>query len=209
MGLSVLLTVSGIWLKSTTNAPATADKLPITRVGFTAPLDSTIGTATGLIGAGPSQPLTTPAAGRVLDVFFMSGEYVHRGQLLVKLSSQDYVTAPHDGFLGANLVTIGQYLPVRTPVTTISALGHLVVTLASRSRDSMRPGDSVRVWVASRPARVVSAVVGSVAAGAPADAPLEIVLAAGAPFRIGERASVQLHDHRGGVVPKSGSVSEL
>lgn len=152
--------------------------------------DSLLLTSAGLIGAGGEQPLRARTRGRVRKLYFTGGEYVRRGDVLAKLYNYNFVLAPHDGFLGRSSVAVGQYLIPTTLVTTISRYRTLAVSITSAdSRGRVRLGDSVRVWVAGRPARVVTGVVDSVANSAPPGA-LEIRLAAGAPFRIGERACV-------------------
>ncbi|NVO32284.1 efflux RND transporter periplasmic adaptor subunit [Hymenobacter lapidiphilus] len=155
--------------------------------------DSLLLTSTGLVSAGGAEPLLARTRGRIKRLYFTGGEYVHRGDVLVKLTNYSFVIAPRDGFLGANLVTTGQYLTASTPVTTISRRRTLAVTLLPPTGYPciLRPGDSVRVWVAARPTRVVAGVVGPAA-----DSALEILLGPGAPFRIGERACVGRHSVR-------------
>lgn len=150
-------------------------------------VDSLLLTSTGLVGAGGSEPLLARSRGRVKRLYFSGGEYVHRGDVLVKLTNYTFVIAPRDGFLGPNLVTTGQYLMASTPVTTLSRRRTLAVTLPPPTGHAfnLRPGDSVRVWVAARPTRVVAGVVGLAA-----DSAREILLGPGAQFRIGERACV-------------------
>ncbi|HEX8349200.1 MAG TPA: hypothetical protein VF598_04500 [Hymenobacter sp.] len=146
---------------------------------------------TGLIGAGGDEPLLAHTSGRVKKVFFRGGEYVHQGDVLAKLFNYSFVIAPRNGFLGPNMIVEGQNLTPKTPVTTISHLGHLVVTLdlPPDGQETYRPGDSVRVWVATRPSRVVTGVVAPAGADA---ASVEIMLGSGAPFRLGEHANVRL-----------------
>ncbi|WP_310397882.1 HlyD family efflux transporter periplasmic adaptor subunit [Hymenobacter sp.] len=152
--------------------------------------DSLLLTSAGLVGAGGEQPLRAGTRGRVRKLYFTGGEYVHQGDVLAKLYNYNFVLAPRDGFLGSRRLAVGQYLTPTTLVTTISRYRTLAVSITSAdSRGRVRPGDSVRVWVASRPARVVTGVVNSVAIGAPLGA-LEVRLAAGAPFRLGERVCV-------------------
>lgn len=163
------------------------------------PLNSATGNAypndivTGEVGAGGDQPLLAKTRGRVKKVFFMGGEYVHPGDVLVKLFNYSFVLAPRNGFLGRLQVYPGQYLTATTPVTTISQKGHLVVVLPQQNRaTTLHPGDSVRVWVAARPNRVFTGVVspaGSTGAETPA---VEITLGPGAPFRIGEQYFLEI-----------------
>lgn len=183
-----LLLLGSWWATRPPRPPVAARVMP-------APLsnvpDSLLLTTTGLVGAGGEQPLRAGTSGRVRKRYFVGGEYVRRGDVLAKLYNYNFVLAPHDGFLGSCRIEVGQYLTPSTLVTTISRYRTLAVSISSLNyRGRVRPGDSVRVWVASRPARVVTGVVGAAANGAPQGA-LEIRLAAGAPFRIGERACVR------------------
>jgi multidrug efflux pump subunit AcrA (membrane-fusion protein) len=163
------------------------------------PADSTVIMTTGLIGAGGADTLPAHVRGRVRQLFFEEGQFVHRGQLLVKLDTRDYVLAPHEGFLGPRLVSEGQRLGVATPITTLSRRRHLVVafTLPQQQQASVRAGDSVRVWVASRPSRVETGVVRTLEPSSAALFPVEVDLAPRAPLRLGEQATVQLDAHLG------------
>ncbi|WP_046245399.1 biotin/lipoyl-binding protein [Hymenobacter terrenus] len=150
---------------------------------------------TGLIGAGGEEPLLAHVAGRVKRVSFADGDYVHQGDVLAKLFNFSFIIAPRSGFLGKRQIAEGQYVTAKTVVTSISKSNHLVVILDSLpdGQASYQPGDSVRVWVASRPERVVTGVV-SPASPTGAAASVEITLGPGAPFRIGERACTQRPD---------------
>jgi|GEM_PF-6924063 len=153
---------------------------------------------TGLVGAGGDQPLLAHTSGKVKKVFFQGGEYVHPGDVLAKLTNYSFIIAPHGGFLGPNQIVEGQYVTPKTPVTTISKSSHLIVTLdlPPDGQENYRPGDSVRVWVTTRPTRIVTGVVAPAAPGGAGAAPIEILLGSGAPFRLGERASVRLQAPR-------------
>ncbi|MBD2768849.1 hypothetical protein IC235_13215 [Hymenobacter sp. BT664] len=153
---------------------------------------------TGLISAGGDQPLLARTSGRVKSVFFMGGEYVHQGDILAKLVNYSFVIAPRSGFLGQSQIVEGQYLTPTTLVTTISRRSHLVVALDSLpdSQESYRPGDSVRVWVPTRPTRVVTGVVAPKSPTGTGTPSVEVLLGPGAPFRLGERARVQLRPTR-------------
>lgn len=182
-----LLGLGTWWATRPPHAPVAAVVVPAAPA---ADPDSLLVTAAGVVGAGDPLPLLAHVSGRVRKVYFAGGEYVRRGDVLAKLYDYTCVVAPRDGFLGARQVAPGQFLSPATPVTTLSRYRTLVVALPARVRHprGVRPGDSVRVWVASRPARVVAGVVGP--AGV-ANAPLEILLGAGAPFHLGELACVQ------------------
>ncbi|WP_210515286.1 efflux RND transporter periplasmic adaptor subunit [Hymenobacter terricola] len=158
--------------------------------------DSTEILAAGVVGAGGEEPVPARISGRIRQLFFAESEYVHRGQLLVKLYTRNYVLAPHDGFLGPRLVSEGQEISPATRITTISRLHHLVVTIKlPRQRwGSIGVGDSVSVWVADRPTRVVTGVVSVVPAVPEDNFPVEIALTLRAPFRIGEQALVRLQN---------------
>ncbi len=190
------------WLAFGVRCTAPATEVPVSAAlpsSPIAPADPTTVRVLGLVGTGGMDPVPAHVTGRVRQLFFTGGEYVHRGQLLAKLYSRSYVLAPHDGFLGPALVSEGQRLAPATPVTTISRRRHLVValTLPGRAWGRVGAGDSVRVWVASRPDRVVSGVVAALPPSAPGRAfPVEINLALRAPFRSGERAYVELRDTR-------------
>lgn len=188
IGLALFSAVVAFWRWSRKPAPVAA-----ARVRVSPALDSRLPTCTGLVGAGGAEPLLAHTRGRIKRLYFSGGEYVHRGDVLVKLTNYSFVIAPRDGFLGPNLVTTGQYLTTTTPVTTLSRRRTLAVTVqcpAGRPA-TVQTGDSVRVWVATRPTRVVTGVI-----SATADSALEVLLGPGAPFRIGERAYVGRHSLR-------------
>ncbi|WP_143080373.1 hypothetical protein [Hymenobacter arizonensis] len=146
----------------------------------------------GVVGAGGQEPLLARTVGRVRRLFFTGGEYVHRGDVLAKLYNYTFVVAPRDGFLGPCEIAAGQYLTPTTQVTTISRRHLLVVVCPpGNTRPArVRVGDSVSVWVATRPTRVAS---GSLAALDLSELPgtWTVLLKPGAPFRIGEQAIVR------------------
>lgn len=149
----------------------------------------------GQVGAGGTDPVLAHVAGRVRQLYFAGGEYVHRGQLLLKLYTPDFVLAGHDGFLGPCLVSEGQWVGRATPVTTLSRRRHLVVALMLPQGlwGHIGAGDSVRVWVATRPTRVVTGVIGPRPPAPAEDFPLEIALPLRAPLHLGEQVVVRLH----------------
>ena len=177
---------------SPSDAPATVVQITAADKAL---LDSTVVLASGQVGAGGTDPLLAHVSGRVRQIFFAGGEYVHRGQLLVKLDSRNYVLAPHDGFLGPLQVHEGQRVGRATPITTLSRRRHLMVVLRLHQglRNRIEAGDSVRVWVATRPTRVVTGIVGPLPPATDGDFSLEIALPLRTPFRLGEQAVVRLH----------------
>ncbi len=155
--------------------------------------DSTSVVLAGRVGAGGTEPVLAKKPGRIRNVYFDAGQYVRRGAIIAKLADYNFVTAPHDGFLGQRQVVVGQYVKPSTVVTSITKSGYLLVpvTVPAGSPVHVQPGDSVRVWATSRPTRVVMGVV------APASektdgANLEIRCSSRAPLRLGEAASVLL-----------------
>jgi hypothetical protein len=157
-----------------------------------AALDSTFFEASGVVGAGGSTPVLANTTGRVRKVYFVAGEYAHRGQVLAKLYNYTYVSAPRAGFLGPCHIAIGQYLTPTTEVTTLSRRSHLVVSvpLPAGRRAAIHPGDTAQVWAATRPTRVEKGLIAPLAQ-TDTDT-LEIFLPSRAPFRIGEEARVRL-----------------
>lgn len=157
-------------------------------------LDSTFLETNGVVGAGGDLPLLARTSGRVKNLFFSPGDYARRGQLLVTLSNHTFVTAPRAGFLGPNLLSIGQYISRLTPVTTISRYSYLVVLLLLPPdwQGHIHPGDSVRVWATAPPARIVSGTVGYIGHTDSTNLTVEIIMTSRAPFRIGELAWVRL-----------------
>ena len=196
----VLLLVGGAllgrrwWLKSTDEVAALAAG-PVPAVA--AP-DPTAVVRTGRVSAGGDEPVLARTAGRVRTVFFENGRYVRRGDVIVKLSNFTFVLAPHAGFMGGRRVAAGQYVGRTTVVGTISKRPYLLVSVAlpPDSLAGLQPGDSVRVWAASRPTRVVMGVAEPAAKGSPAGTTLEIRLPTRAPLRIGEVANFQVRRPR-------------
>ena len=172
------------WLKSDSEVaalaagPAPAAVIP----------DSTSVVLGGRVGAGGTEPVLAKKPGRIRNVYFDAGQYVRRGAVIAKLADYNFVTAPHDGFLGERQVVVGQYVKPSTVVTRISRRGYLLVPVAvpAGSPARVQPGDSVRVWATTRPTRVVTGVAALVGDT------LEIRLTSRAPLRLGEAASVQL-----------------
>lgn len=178
------------WSTRAPHAPVAAIVLPTPAAGASnLPL-----LAMGRIGAGGDDTIPARTQGRIKHVYFNDGAYAHRGDVLVKLTNYSFIIAPRDGFLGNCRVEAGQYVGVTTPITTISRRRSLMVTVTqpAASADGIRPGDSVRVWVATRPDRVVMGLARLATANGRAGSPqgLEILLAPGAPFRRGETACV-------------------
>ncbi|MBO2012107.1 HlyD family efflux transporter periplasmic adaptor subunit [Hymenobacter negativus] len=130
------------------------------------------------------------------NLFFSQGDYARQGQLLVTLSNHTFVTAPRAGFLGPNLLSIGQYISPLTPVTTISRHSYLVVLLLLPADwyTSIHTGDSVRVWATAPPARMANGTVGYIEKSDSTNVTVEIVLTSRAPFCIGELTWVRLQD---------------
>ena len=155
--------------------------------------DSTSVILSGTVGAGGTEPVLAKKPGRIRNVYFDAGQYVRRGTILAKLADYNFVTAPHDGFLGERQVVVGQYVQPGTVVTSISRKGYLLVPVAvpACSPAHVQPGDSVRVWATSRPTRVVTGVA-ALATDTTGGANLEIRCPSRAPLRLGEPASVRL-----------------
>ena len=155
--------------------------------------DSTVIVLTGRVGAGGTEPVLARKRGRVRNVYFSPGEYVRKGAVLAKLADYNFVTAPHDGFLGERQVAVGQYVMPTTVVSTISKHGYLQVPvgLLAKTKTHVQPGDSVRVWATARPTRVVTGVAAP-ATDTSGGIRLEIRLPSRAPLHLGEVASVQL-----------------
>ena len=180
------------WLQSTAEVaalaagPAPAVVIP----------DSTVVVVTSRVSAGGDEPVRARTAGRLRNVFFEGGEYVRRGAVIAKLTNHTFVLAPHDGFMGRRQVSVGQYVKRATLVGTISKRPYLLVPvqLPANSPARVQPGDSVRVWAAARPTRVVTGVAAP-AIDTTGGINLEIRLTSRAPLRIGEAAGVQLHRH--------------
>ncbi|WP_201980574.1 HlyD family efflux transporter periplasmic adaptor subunit [Hymenobacter rubidus] len=179
------------WVKSTAEVtalaagPAPAAVIP----------DSTVLELTGRVSAGGTEPVLAKTTGRVRTIFFAEGDFVRQGAVLAKLNNFTFVLAPHSGFLVSRHLTAGQYLNRTTAIGTISTRPYLLVPVVVPATEaaSIRPGDSVRVWAAARPTRVVTGVASPAAADDPAGTNLEIRLTSRAPLRIGEQAKVQLH----------------
>jgi multidrug efflux pump subunit AcrA (membrane-fusion protein) len=173
------------WLKSTDEVavlaavPAPAAVIP----------DSTVVELAGRVSAGGDEPVLARTAGRLRTVYFENGQYVRRGEVIAKLSNFTFVLAPHAGFMSGRRVATGQYVGRTTVVGSISKRSYLLVpvVLPPDLLAGLQPGDSVRVWAAARPTRVVTGVAQPTAAG------LEIRLPTRAPLRIGEEARFQLH----------------
>ena len=178
------------WVKSTAEVaalaagPAPAAIIP----------DSSTVVLAGKVAAGGTDSVRAGKAGRLRNVYFTSGEYVHKGAVLAKLADYTFITAPHDGFLGERTVTEGQYVTPATAISTISKGADLLVPvdLPARCPARVHAGDSVRVWAASRPTRVVTGVAGPLTDSSASGAHLEIRLPARVPLRMGEMARVQL-----------------
>lgn len=155
--------------------------------------DSTSVVLAGQVGAGGTEPVLAKKSGRIRNVYFDAGQYVRRGTIIAKMADYNFVTAPHDGFLGERQVAVGEYVKPGTVVTSISRKGYLLVPVAvpAGSSTHVQPGDSVRVWATSRPTRVVTGV-----AALPEDTTggvtLEIRCPSRSPLHLGEAASVQL-----------------
>ncbi len=155
--------------------------------------DSTSVILSGTVGAGGTEPVLAKKPGRIRNVYFDAGQYVRRGTILAKLADYNFVTAPHDGFLGERQVVVGEYVKPGTVVTSISRKGYLLVPVAvpAGSPAHVQPGDSVRVWATSRPTRVVTGVA-ALATDTTGGANLEIRCPSRSPLRLGEPASVRL-----------------
>lgn len=155
--------------------------------------DSTTIILTGRVAAGGTEPVLAKKPGRIRSVYFDAGQYVRRGAVVAKLADYNFVTAPHDGFLGERQVTVGQYVTPATVVTTISKQGYLLVPVGvlAKKQTRVQPGDSVRVWATSRPTRVVTGVAAA-ATDTAGGISLEIRLPSRAPLRLGEAASMAL-----------------
>ena len=155
--------------------------------------DSTSVVLSGKVGAGGTEPVLAKKLGRIRNVYFDAGQYVRRGTIIAKLADYNFVTAPHDGFLGGRQVAVGEYVKPGTVVTSISRRGYLLVPVAvpAGSRAHVQPGDSVPVWATSRPTHVVTGVAAP-AKDTTGGINLEIQLTSRAPLRLGEAASVQL-----------------
>lgn len=189
--LLIVVAVAGRrwWWKSTAEVatlaagPAPAAVVP----------DSTVIILTGRVGAGGTEPVLSRKRGRIRNVYFSPGEYMHRGAVMAKLADYNFVVAPHDGFLGERQVIVGQYVTPTTVVSTISKHGYLQVPvgLLAKKKTHVQPGDSVRVWATARPTRVVTGVAAP-ATDTTGGITLEIRLPSRSPLRLGEVASVQL-----------------
>lgn len=155
--------------------------------------DSTVIVLTGRVGAGGTEPVLARKRGRIRNVYFGPGEYVRRGAVMAKLADYNFVTAPHDGFLGERQVAVGQYVTPATVVSSISKQGYLQVPVGvlARKKTHVQPGDSVRVWATARPTRVVTGVAAR-ATDTTGGISLEIRLPSRSPLHLGEVASVQL-----------------
>ena len=155
--------------------------------------DSTSVVLSGRVGAGGTEPVLAKKPGRIRNVYFSAGQYVRRGTVIAKLADYNFVTAPHDGFLGERQVAVGEYVKPGTVVTSISRHGYLLVPVAVPVgiHSSVQPGDSVRVWATSRPTRVVTGVA-ALASDTTGGANLEIRCPSRSPLHLGEAATVQL-----------------
>ena len=154
-------------------------------------LDSASVVLSGRISTGGIEPVLAKKPGRIRNVYFDAGQYVRRGTILAKLADYNFVTAPHDGFLGERQVVVGEYVKPGTVVTSISRKGYLLVTVPAGSPTHVRPGDSVRVWATSRPTRIVTGVAAP-ATDTTGGATLEIRCPSRSPLHLGEAASMQL-----------------
>ena len=155
--------------------------------------DSTSLVLNARVEAGGTEPVLAKKPGRIRSVYFDAGQYVRRGTVIAKLADYNFVTAPHDGFLGERQVVVGEYVRPGTVVTRISRRGYLLVpvVLPSGSVAHVQPGDSVRVWATARPTRVVTGVA-ALAKDSTGGTSLEIRCPSRSPLRLGEAASVQL-----------------
>ena len=155
--------------------------------------DSTSVVLSGRVEAGGTEPVLAKKPGRIRSIYFDAGQYVRRGTVIAKLADYNFVTAPHDGFLGARQIAVGEYVKPGTVVTSITRRGYLLVPVAlpAGSPAHVQPGDSVRVWATSRPTRVVTGVAATTS-DTTHGAVLEIRFTSRAPLRLGEAASVQL-----------------
>ncbi|HEX8325912.1 MAG TPA: efflux RND transporter periplasmic adaptor subunit [Hymenobacter sp.] len=190
-----VLALGGVWWAQPFSAtPAEAFAAPTALDAAEATPDSTYFVAMGDVGAGGTDAVRAQVTGRVRKIYFADGEYVRGGQVLAKCYNYTYVLAPRHGFVGRCQITVGQYLTPVTVVTTLTKRSHLMVSLAlpPGRQGSAHPGDSVRVWVASRPSRVETGVVGPAAQDSAGAEVVQIMLTSRAPFRIGERACVRL-----------------
>ena len=156
-------------------------------------LDSNSVVLAGRVGAGGTEPVRAKKPGRIRNMYFDAGQYVRRGTVIAKLADYNFVTAPHDGFLGERQVAVGEYVKPGTVVTSISRQGYLLVPVAvpAGSPAHVQPGDSVRVWATARPTRVVTGVA-ALATDTTGGANLEIRCPSRSPLHLGEAASVQL-----------------
>lgn len=194
IGLVLLLIAGAVvgrrwWWKSTDEVAAlAAGPAPAAVVP-----DSTVIVLTGRVGAGGTEPVLAHKRGRIRNLYFGAGEYVRRGAVIAKLAEYDFVTAPHDGFLGERQVVVGQYVAPTTVVSTISKQGYLQVPVGimAKKQAHVQPGDSVRVWATARPTRVVTGVAAP-ATDTTGGITLEIRLPSRSPLHLGEVASLQL-----------------
>lgn len=195
-----LVILGGLWwMKPAADVSSLADaKVQLTNVQGDSEIDSTLLVTTGLVGAGGNDTLLARTAGRVQGIFFAGWQYARRGQILVKLTNHTYVTAPQAGFLGDCQVIIGQFITTKTPVTTLSKRSYLRVSvvLPSGWSDGVHPGDSARVWAASRRLQAVMGAVEEVGEPSLGETPVEIRLTSRAPFRRGELVNIRLQDQR-------------
>ncbi|WP_460502828.1 efflux RND transporter periplasmic adaptor subunit [Hymenobacter agri] len=153
--------------------------------------DSTSVILRGRVGAGRTEPLIAKKAGRVRSIYFEAGQYVRSGMVIAKMTDFNFITAPHDGFLCEQRLTVGEYVKPGTVVASISQHTYLVVSIMADSSISVHPGDSVHVWASARPTRVVTGI--TVLADNPTSGTaLEIRCPSRSPLRIGEIASVKL-----------------
>jgi multidrug efflux pump subunit AcrA (membrane-fusion protein) len=155
--------------------------------------DSTSVVLSGQVSTGGTEPVLAKKPGRIRNVYFDAGQYVRRGTIIAKLADYNFVTAPHDGFLGERQVAVGEYVKPGTVVTSISRKGYLLVPVVvpAGSPAHVQAGDSVRVWATARPTRVVTGVA-ALATDTTGGAKIEIRCPSRSPLHLGETASVQL-----------------
>ncbi|OUJ71740.1 efflux RND transporter periplasmic adaptor subunit [Hymenobacter crusticola] len=132
-----------------------------------------------------STPVMAPVTGIVLETYFYEGQFVHKGQVLVKLwvraaNGQEYVSAPKDGVITHFYARIRELWPVAKPILTLADPTQLHVRLKPSSPASVshfHAHDNLYVQLATSSSATVPGKVAQLDFPAKAPATLRVHLA--------------------------------
>ncbi|QIL77072.1 hypothetical protein [Hymenobacter sp. HDW8] len=76
----------------------------------------------GIVTTSRHSPLLARTKGRIKRIFFVPGQYVHKGEILVKGYDHNFVVAPVNALVAERLVDGGSYLSPNTVVASLLEL---------------------------------------------------------------------------------------